>query len=68
MVWDIIRFNNQSLETLREFEKKKKKGAGEDAGGSIGEWLDQRGYGQGFRRNYLVVSSPYGSLADLCYH
>lgn len=48
MVWDIIRFNNQSLQTLRD-------GAGEEE--SIGQWLDQRGYGEAFRRNYLIVST-----------
>lgn len=52
MVWDVIRFNNQSLETLRNFESKK--GRGEDEAGSIGDWLDKRGYGEGFRRNYLI--------------
>lgn len=49
MVWDIIRFNNQSLETLRGARD------GEGGAGSIGEWLDARGYGEGFRRNYLIV-------------
>ena len=55
MVWDIIRFNQQSLETLRAYEKGGP--SVESMSGSIGEWLDARGYGQTFRRNYLIVSS-----------
>lgn len=58
MVWDIIRFNNQSLETLRRAE-----GRGEGEMGTIGEWLDERGYGVAFRRNYLIVSSAPQDLA-----
>lgn len=46
MVWDIVRFNLQSVESLRT-------STGDTQ--SIGEWLDERGYGQGFRRNYLIV-------------
>lgn len=51
MVWDVIRFNNQSLETLRQCGE----GSGEKDAGSIGDWLDARGYGDSFRRNYLIV-------------
>lgn len=52
MVWDIIRFNKQSLETLRSFARSKQRV--EDEAVSIGDWLDERGYGEGFRRNYLI--------------
>ncbi|CAO1632822.1 unnamed protein product [Sympodiomycopsis kandeliae] len=45
MVWDIIRFNNQSIDTLRQQSASDQ---------TIGEWLDERGYGVGFRRNYLI--------------
>jgi predicted NAD/FAD-binding protein len=53
MVWDIIRFNYQSLDTLRSYESKS--GASEKEE-SIGQWLQERGYGDGFKRNYLIVS------------
>lgn len=52
MVWDIIRFNYQSLDTLRAYQKSSQSPADE----SIGDWLDKRGYGDNFRRNYLIVS------------
>ncbi|CEH12499.1 hypothetical protein CBOM_00477 [Ceraceosorus bombacis] len=48
MVWDIIRFNHQSLDTLREAQN------GKAVKGNIGNWLDQRGYGDAFRNNYLI--------------
>jgi hypothetical protein len=53
MVWDIIRFNYQSLETLRLYQNKNFKIEKEQ---SIGQWLEERGYGENFRRNYLIVS------------
>ncbi|CAO1635858.1 unnamed protein product [Parajaminaea phylloscopi] len=52
MIWDVIRFNSQSLETLRAFESGKVDR--EEAAGSIGQWLDKRNYGHNFRRNYLI--------------
>ncbi|KAK0522907.1 hypothetical protein OC835_006421 [Tilletia horrida] len=55
MVWDIIRFNYQSIETLREEDARRasersKAGAEE----SIGEWIQKRGYGDAFIKNYLI--------------
>ncbi|KIS66685.1 uncharacterized protein UMAG_04749 [Mycosarcoma maydis] len=50
MVWDIVRFNQQSVDYLRECRQKSNK----DAQISIGEWLDQRDYSTNFRRNYLI--------------
>lgn len=47
MVWDIIRFNNASLELLR-------KG---DSSESIGQYLEREGYSDSFRDNYLLVRS-----------
>ena len=45
MVWDILRFNNASLELLR-------KGSSEE---SIGRYLEREGYSDSFRDNYLLV-------------
>lgn len=57
MIWDIIRFNHQSLESLREWNAKVLVAFGtESKDVSIGQWLDQRSYGLNFRRNYLIVS------------
>jgi predicted NAD/FAD-binding protein len=53
MVWDIIRFNYQSLETLHLYQSNAVSPQKEQ---SIGEWLQKRGYGDNFRRNYLIVS------------
>ena len=53
MVWDIIRFNYQSLDTLRTYQST---GATTEKEQSIGQWLEERGYGDGFKRNYLIVS------------
>lgn len=50
MVWDIIRFNQQSVDYLREAKERVKEGKEE----SIGEWLGRRGYSESFRRNYLI--------------
>lgn len=52
MVWDILRFNVQGLEALRAAEK-----GGPEARMSIGQWLNRHRYGEGFRRNYLIVSA-----------
>lgn len=58
MVWDIIRFNHQSVESLAHFDKHAKNKsdvkASKFAKQSIGEWLQERGYSQSFVRNYLV--------------
>lgn len=58
MVWDIIRFNHQSVESLAHFDKHAKNKndvkASKFAKQSIGEWLDERGYSQSFVRNYLI--------------
>ncbi|PWN37801.1 FAD/NAD(P)-binding domain-containing protein [Meira miltonrushii] len=58
MVWDIIRFNHQSVESLAHFDKHAKNKsdvkASKFAKQSIGEWLKERGYSQSFVRNYLV--------------
>ncbi|UZJ52325.1 hypothetical protein CBS101457_001645 [Exobasidium rhododendri] len=51
MVWDIIRFNYQSLETLQLYQDDTRKAKREP---SIGEWLQERGYGDNFKRNYLI--------------
>lgn len=73
MVWDILRFNVQSLETLKEVKRKEEikiknsKKSDANANGerfaddeeveiSIGDWLDERGYGEYFWKNYLIVS------------
>lgn len=45
MVWDILRFNQQSIDFLR---------TATNSSQSIGEWLDERKYSAGFRRNYLI--------------
>lgn len=59
MIWDIIRFNHQSIESLREWEASEVTDAQAEAEEeTIGQWLDQRRYGPNFRRNYLIVSSP----------
>ncbi|TKY90222.1 hypothetical protein EX895_000220 [Sporisorium graminicola] len=50
MVWDIIRFNQQSVDYLRLSKQNPVEGAEI----SIGEWLDQRGYSKSFRKNYLI--------------
>ncbi len=50
MVWDIIRFNQQSVDYLRQVKAKPVEGAEI----SIGEWLDARGYSRSFRKNYLI--------------
>lgn len=50
MVWDIVRFNQQSLDYLRE----SRSNPSDAAEISIGEWLDDRGYSFSFRRNYLI--------------
>lgn len=64
MVWDVIRFNNQSLETLRQCGE----GSGEKDAGSIGDWLDARGYGDSFRRNYLIVGHRQRERCESCIH
>ncbi|KAK0543972.1 hypothetical protein OC846_006229 [Tilletia horrida] len=56
MVWDIIRFNYQSIQTLREEDARRasdraKAGSREE---SIGEWVRKRGYGDAFIKNYLI--------------
>lgn len=62
MIWDIIRFNYQSLDTLRATAQRANAKAG-GAGQSIGAWLDERGYGDSFRNNYLIVRQAWaGSL------
>ncbi|CBQ69704.1 conserved hypothetical protein [Sporisorium reilianum SRZ2] len=50
MVWDIIRFNQQSVDYLRLCKANPVEGAEI----SIGEWLDERGYSKSFRKNYLI--------------
>lgn len=47
MVWDIIRFNSDSLKLLRQGDK----------GESIGDYLKRNGYSDSFRDNYLLVST-----------
>ncbi|CCF49211.1 hypothetical protein NDA10_003251 [Ustilago hordei] len=54
MVWDIIRFNQQSLDYLRTCHQSEKQGRGGKREESIGEWLDQRNYSPSFRKNYLI--------------
>lgn len=53
MVWDIIRFNQQSVDYLRTSKQSEKEG-GTKKEQSIGEWLDKRGYSTSFRKNYLI--------------
>ncbi|KAN0062979.1 hypothetical protein ACQY0O_004804 [Thecaphora frezii] len=48
MAWDIVRFNQQSVDYLRQTQSH----AGPDT--SIGEWLHRRGYSDAFVRNYLI--------------
>ncbi|PWY96845.1 FAD/NAD(P)-binding domain-containing protein [Testicularia cyperi] len=50
MVWDILRFNHQSVDFLRQV----KEGEVSDQEISIGQWLDERGYSHSFRKNYLI--------------
>ncbi|EST08618.1 hypothetical protein PSEUBRA_001692 [Kalmanozyma brasiliensis GHG001] len=50
MVWDIIRFNQQSVDYLRLCKANPVEGAEI----SIGQWLDERSYSEGFRKNYLI--------------
>ncbi|CDW97798.1 hypothetical protein [Sporisorium scitamineum] len=50
MVWDIVRFNQQSVDYLRSCKQNPVEGAEM----SIGEWLDERGYSRSFRKNYLI--------------
>ena len=50
MVWDIVRFNQQSVDYLRECKAHPLQGAEI----SIGQWLDERGYSKSFRKNYLI--------------
>lgn len=61
IVWDILRFNNASLDLLR-------KGSSEE---SIGSYLEREGYSDAFRDNYLLVRptlSPFMLLnLLLCY-
>lgn len=42
MIWDIIRFNTEALDSVGE-------------SGSIGDYLRKKGYGTGFVDNYLLV-------------
>lgn len=42
MIWDILRFNAEALDSVGE-------------PGSIGDYLSRKGYGQGFIENYLLV-------------
>lgn len=57
MVWDIVRFNCQSVEALRAYDAASE----EDkknipfAKQTIGSWLQQNGYSHAFSRNYLIV-------------
>jgi predicted NAD/FAD-binding protein len=79
MVWDIIRFNHQSVESLAQFDRatatadkggKKDAKAARFAKQSIGDWLRERGYSKSFSRNYLVPvaaciwSTPAGRTAN----
>ncbi|SNX87666.1 uncharacterized protein MEPE_06376 [Melanopsichium pennsylvanicum] len=50
MVWDIVRFNQQSVDYLRQCKNHPVVGAEI----SIGQWLDERGYSKSFRKNYLI--------------
>lgn len=50
MVWDVIRFNQQSVDYLRLCKQNPLEG--EEI--SIGQWLDERGYSKSFRKNYLI--------------
>lgn len=43
MIWDIVRFNTEALDSVGE-------------PGSIGEYLKKHNYGSGFVDNYLLVS------------
>lgn len=69
MVFDILKFNIQSLETLRKAKGKEDRRErigikaengiefdDEDEEESIGDWLDKRDYGEYFWKNYLIVS------------
>ena len=60
MIFDIIRFNHESLQTLRQFEASHKSARGSKnrlSDQSIGEWLQTRQYGPSFKRDYLIVSA-----------
>ena len=69
MVFDILKFNIQSLETLRKAKGKEDRRErigikaengiefdDEDEEESIGDWLDKRDYEEYFWKNYLIVS------------
>jgi predicted NAD/FAD-binding protein len=51
MIFDILRFNLFALDILKEEGKDEM---------SIGEYLDREGYGDGFKEDYLLVSSIPG--------
>lgn len=58
MVWDVVRFNYQSIASLRAFDRasEEQRRSMPFASQSIGSWLDERGYSREFARNYLIVS------------
>lgn len=58
MVWDVVRFNYQSIASLRQYDQTSEVMRAETpfAHQSIGSWLDERGYSRSFARNYLIVS------------
>lgn len=49
LVWDVLRFNTFSLDILKDTADKYKTM-------SIGEYIEQNGYSDSFRDNYLLVS------------
>lgn len=66
MVWDIIRFNYQSLDTLRTYQGKAQVSPEKEQ--SIGQWLEVRGYGDSFKRNYLIVRAKERPFAKIETH
>lgn len=60
MLFDILRFNVFAKDILRG------KGPGAE-GISIGEYLEREGYGDGFKEDYLLVSSGPSSAARCCF-
>lgn len=59
MVWDIVRFNHQSVSWLQHFDEADKEDVRTSrlARQCIGEWMAERGYSEAFMRNYLVPMS-----------
>jgi predicted NAD/FAD-binding protein len=56
MIFDILRFNLFALDLLKEDH------SGRTEEMSIGEYLDREGYSEGFKEDYLLVSTSPNSI------